>query len=111
MGEKNKKIDQALLLGENDGEARIVRLRQNEEGQRTIEIGTVKATNKMTPEEMVGREIINLKPREGFPFHDVRVIQEGTGHKGPARVTSQSYRDNWDDIFGGDEIPENVTWN
>ena len=112
MGEKKaKKIDQALILGENDGEVGIVRFRQDEEGRRSVESGTVRSTDKMTTEEMEGREIINLKKREGSPLRDVVVIREGTGHKGPARVTSQAFRDNYDSIFDSDDVPENVTWN
>lgn len=113
MSEKKaKKIDQAIILGEDKDEAQIMRLRQNEEGQRSIEVGRVKNTDSMTEEEMDGKEIINVKRREGSPLYDVEVVQEGTGHKGPARVASRAYRDGWDRIFGDDddEIPENVTW-
>jgi len=108
---KAKKVDQAILIGENDGEAKILRFRQDEEGKRRIEFGSVKATDKMTEEESEGMEMINLKDREGSPFKDVEVLREGTGHKGPARVTTQAYRDNWDAIFDNDDVPEGATWN
>lgn len=112
MSEKKaKKTDQAIVIDETEDEATLVRLRQNEEGRRSVEVGRVKKTDAMTPEELKDREIINVKKRKGSPIYDVEVIQEGTGHKGPARVATRAYRDGWDRIFGDDdEVPENVTW-
>lgn len=111
MSEKKaKKTDQAIILGKNEDELHVLRVRNDGEGSTSVEVGRIKETDSLTPEEMKDREIIKLKKRKGTPFRDVEVLQEGTGHKGPARVATQAYRDGWDRIFGDDEVPENVTW-
>ena len=116
MSEKKaKKIDQAIILDTDGDEAQIMRLRQDEEGRTSIEVGRIKETDSMTPEEMEGREVIRAKRREGTPLYDVEVVQEATGHKGPARVSTRAYRNGWDRIFGDieldDSVPDDAVWN
>jgi len=53
-----------------------------------------------------GREIVSLREeRNDDGTHDLTTLYDGTPvatHKGPARVTTNAYRDSWDRVFGKD---------
>lgn len=76
--------------------------------EERIETGELRALQEGKP--IVG-EIVTLKPRDGSPrVCDVtdsyappgaRVSHAAPlGHKGPAKVATDAYREGWDEIFG-----------
>jgi len=78
---------------------RVVRLREDR-----VELGQMADVKEGEP---IRGEVVKLKPREESPrLFDVEVVvpreelpAARTG-SGPAQVASESYRKNWDDIFG-----------
>jgi len=54
-------------------------------------------------------ELVRLRTREESPLlWDVEVVYSGdsscpTGHEGPARVSSERYRENWERVFASDK--------
>ncbi|MBS2019746.1 MAG: hypothetical protein JST00_43185 [Deltaproteobacteria bacterium] len=72
-----------------------------------IEAGELRALQEGRP---ISGEVVTLEPRKENPrVCDVRSsyvppshasTTTGAPHKGPARVSSQAYRDGWDEIFG-----------
>lgn len=79
-----------------DGEGvRVLRAREER-----IEAGELRALREGKP---VTGEIVSLEPRKDNPrVCDVKSSFTPPGaRKGPAQVASQSYRDNWDEVFGG----------
>lgn len=95
MAEPGK--DVALITGptEDNKGARIVRLKADE-----VTVGEVRALEEGKP---INGEVLKLTPREGQPnVCDVDVVMEAPKRagKGPAKVASESYRANWDKVFG-----------
>jgi hypothetical protein len=81
-----------------------------------IEAGELRALQEGRP---IAGEIVSLKPRESNPrICDVTesYAPQGTsspsdsppaqlGHKGPAKVATNAYREGWDEIFGAKPKP------
>lgn len=83
----------------------VVRQRQDR-----VEIGELREVREGKP---VMGEVVRLSQREGQErLFDVEVLYDGTKPAlrrgaGPARISSNAYRDNWDTIFGpSDEAPQ-----
>jgi hypothetical protein len=100
VGEGEKKSD-VLLVGPptGDGEGFKV-LRRREE---TLEVGELRNVKEGKP---IHGDLVKLTPREGEErLFDVDVIvpkkalAADTQRKGPAQVATDTYRDNWDQIF------------
>ena len=89
----------------------IIRVREEPDGSVMVGIGKLCDADEdvdLPP----GKEFVSMKQVGDGPIYEV-TSSSGTGHGGPARVTSPAFRDNWDGIFGGDEdddVPEGVTW-
>lgn len=68
-----------------------------------LEAAELRPLKRGTP--IMAGEIISLRERAGSPvLWDVEVVhRDGETHEGPPRVTTASYRRNWDSIFGADE--------
>jgi hypothetical protein len=66
-----------------------------------IELGEIRPMREGRP---IQGEIVRLTPRaEGSRLFDVDVLYEpprARAHAGPARVASEPFRRNWDDVFG-----------
>jgi hypothetical protein len=97
MSSVEKNDDVALITGptEDNKGARIIRLKNDE-----LSVGEVRALEEGKP---IAGEVIKLKPREGRPnVCDVDVVMEAPvrAGKGPAKVATESYRSNWDRVFG-----------
>lgn len=93
--------DVALLYARtDDGDGyRMLRAREGK-----IESGEVRPVKEGQP--IHGGELVKLKPREEAPWLcDVEVACELPTRKGtgPARVTSDAYRQNWGRIFSSSE--------
>ncbi len=107
--------DVVLLHGRTDDNEgyRAVRAREGR-----VELAEIRPARDGRP--LTGSELVRLRPRPELPLLcDVEVLfrgeapdsegtaeregqreaAAGTGHEGPARVTSRSYRENWDEIF------------
>lgn len=75
-----------------------------------VETGELRALQEGRP--IVG-EIVTLKPRDSNPrvcdvteSYAPRGAQTAQlGHKGPAKVANDAYRDGWDEIFGAKPVP------
>jgi hypothetical protein len=88
--------DVVVLAGptQDDKGARVVRFKGDE-----VSFGEVRAAEDGKP--LHGAEVVRLTPREGAPrVCDVEVLHAPPARKGPAKVTSEPYRQNWDAIFG-----------
>lgn len=97
--------DVALIHGvTEDGDLRVVRQREDR-----LEFGAVRPLREGVP---ITGEVVRLTPRKEFPLlcdvttefkaaEPARDVAEPSGvpHKGPARVASKSYRNNWDLIW------------
>ncbi len=87
----------------------ITRLRDDR-----IESGELRPLREGRP--IVG-EVVKLAPRkESDRLFDVEVLAKGAtppaeprdkGHKGPTRVTSSAFRDNWDTVFASGRSKKN----
>jgi hypothetical protein len=85
---------------------RVIRKRDD-----TIEVGEIRNVQEGRP---VHGDLVKLKPRtEHDRLFDVEVLatreemqSPALGHAGPARVTSEAYRTNWEAIFGEPDEPE-----
>jgi len=96
-----------VLLGPptaDGGGVHVIRARDER-----IETGELRALEEGRP---IHGEVVTLKPRKDNPrvcdvqesfaargAPDARAT-EARSHKGPARVSTQRYRDGWDEIFG-----------
>jgi hypothetical protein len=100
---KDKSEDVALVCGvSQDGQGLdIIRKR----GER-LEAGTVR---RLEEGKAIHGEVVRLKPRENAPFVcDVEVEVEVPARErapaaltsGPAQVATETYRKNWDAIYG-----------
>jgi hypothetical protein len=47
-----------------------------------------------------GSEIVEVIPGADPCEYELRTVHGGAGHRGPARVATATYRDNYDTIFG-----------
>ena len=110
---KNKEV--ALPIVRHKGGFTAMRFIEEEDGgRRPIGVSLLQDVDMLPEGKPITKEIIRLKKRKDSAFYDVTVLSKGLSHKGPARVTSKAYRDNWDQIFGDggeEEVPENVVWN
>lgn len=82
-----------------DGEGVHV-LRATEE---KVEAGELRALKEGKP---IHGEVLSLEPRKDNPR--VCDVRSSYRPKGPAKVNSQSYRDNWEETFGvgtSDDLP------
>lgn len=99
--EQKKSHDVVLLHGPTDdgGGLRALRSRPGR-----LELAEIRPVKKGAP--MHAGELVQLKARKGSPLlWDVDVqysAAEEQGHDGPARVTSEQYRRNWEEAFGAD---------
>jgi hypothetical protein len=97
--------DVALIHGvTEEGDLRVVRQREDR-----LEFGAVRPLREGVP---ITGEVVRLTPRKEFPLlcdvktefkpaEPTRDVAEPSAvqHKGPARVASKSYRNNWDLIW------------
>ncbi|HET9930064.1 MAG TPA: hypothetical protein VFQ35_05245 [Polyangiaceae bacterium] len=98
--------DVALIHGVTDnGDLKIVRQREGR-----LELGEVRPLREGVP---IAGEVVKLTPRKEFPLLcDVTselavapsapkqdVVEAPVGHKGPAQVATDRYRENWDLIW------------
>jgi hypothetical protein len=98
--------DVALIHGvTEEGDLRIVRQREDR-----LEFGAVRPLREGVP---ISGEVVRLTPRKEFPLlcdvkTELKVAEaarddvaepSAVAHKGPARVASKSYRNNWDLIW------------
>jgi hypothetical protein len=98
-----EKKDRALILGElpsAEGPKQVAVLRQRGEGA-PIEAGLVRPMKEGEP---ITGELVTLQPTaEGSRLCDVEVHHDARPprtHAGPSRVSTDEYRDGWDQIFG-----------
>ena len=96
-----KESSDVVVLGPptSDGEGvRVLRARE-----QRIETGELRALKDGKP---ISGEIVALEPRQDNPrVCDVKASYSATDRggdakKGPAQVATQTYRDNWDEVFG-----------
>lgn len=98
--------DVALIHGRTqDGKGlKILRRRQDR-----LEIGAIMP---LTPGKPILGEVVRLEPREESPLLcNVHVeysppAEARSTSAGPAQVASESYRENWEQIFGNREEPK-----
>ncbi len=89
-----------MLLGPptaDGGGVHVIRARDER-----IETGELRALQQGRP--IVG-DIVTLRPRESNPrvcdvTDSFSAPTAQLGHKGPAKVATNAYRDGWDEIFG-----------
>lgn len=94
--------DVAIVCGVSDDGRGIDIIRRR--GER-IETGTVRRLEQGKP---IHGEVVRLRPREQFPLIcDVEVEVPGPARQevpastsGPAQVATETYRKNWDAIYG-----------
>jgi hypothetical protein len=92
--------DVAIVCGVSDDGQGLEIIRKR--GER-LETGTVRRLEQGKP---IHGEVVRLRPREQFPMVcDVEVELAGPPQKaatlsGPAQVATDSYRKNWDAIYG-----------
>lgn len=99
-----KPEDLALIHGVTpEGEVRILRKRKDR-----LEAGALRALKEGVP---IAGEVVRLTPRPSFPLLcDVETLlasptepapsKDGLARKGPPKVSSDRYRDNWDRVWG-----------
>jgi hypothetical protein len=104
--------DVAILHGPTeDGEgARVLRLKRG-----TLYAGEVRPVREGQPIEQ--HEVVRLRPlHEHSPVCEVEVVHEPAGaqrksrSQGPARVANDTYRKNWNTIFGGQKTKRRNDW-
>jgi hypothetical protein len=103
----DKGHDVVLLHGRtDDGDGiRVIRSRPDK-----LEVGELRAAKEGKP--IMGGEMVTLHPRAESPLlydvevaHDARVpVPVPARGAGPARVSSEAYRRNWDAIFGDADV-------
>jgi hypothetical protein len=92
--------DVAIVCGVSDDGQSLDIIRKR--GER-IEAGTVRRLEQGKP---IHGEVVRLRPREQFPMIcDVEVevpsrMQPALSNSGPAQVATETYRKNWDAIYG-----------
>jgi hypothetical protein len=99
--------DVAIVCGVSDDGQGVDIIRRR--GER-IETGTVRPLEQGKP---IHGEVVRLRPREQFPMIcdvEVEVPAPGqpaasTATSGPAQVATETYRKNWDAIYGRSRKP------
>ena len=104
------KEDVVFVHGPAEGGAGLRVIRKREE---TIEVGEIRPVQEGRP---LQGDLVKLKPRkEHDRLFDVEVLlsrdelpgaKAALGHAGPAQVATDTYRSNWEAIFGPPEEPE-----
>lgn len=94
-----------VILGPKDENGNPVCIRHKPD--HTIQVGTIIPTRDGVPIHP-GSEIVKLTS-DGGPCMDVEVLYDGSSEstgttKGPAKVTTQAYRESWDRIFGSKPV-------
>lgn len=64
--------------------------------EHAIEVGAMRPHRDGEP---LGSNSFHLEERGGGEYA-VKPVFDGKAHKGPAQVSSEAYRDNWENIFG-----------
>jgi hypothetical protein len=106
----NKAEDVALVCGVSDDGRGVEVIRKR--GDR-LETGTVR---RLEPGKPIHGEVVRLRPRPHAPFLcDVEVEftppqgragrEALAANSGPAQVATESYRKNWDAVYGGGRKP------
>lgn len=104
---QKREPDVAIVCGVSDDGQSVDIIRKR--GER-IEAGTVRRLEHGKP---IHGEVVRLRPREHFPMIcDVEVEipahgqpQPATPTSGPAQVATETYRKNWDAIYGRSRKP------
>lgn len=100
--------DVAIVCGVSDDGQGVDIIRKR--GER-LEAGTVRRLEQGKP---IHGEVVRLRPRERFPMVcDVEVEMPAPGQSGgaasatgrPAQVATETYRKNWDAIYGRSKKP------
>jgi hypothetical protein len=102
--------DVAIVCGVSDDGQSVDIIRKR--GER-VEAGTVRRLEQGKP---IHGEVVRLRPREHFPMIcDVEVElpapeqpQASTVTSGPAQVATETYRKNWDAIYGRSRKPRSL---
>ena len=99
------KQDVALLAGPTEDKKgmRIVRFREE-----AVILGEVRPLDYGKP--LTG-EVIALRPRDGAPpfLRDVETVYAPPKTDGPAQVTSEAYRQNWEVVFGKEPAKPSIS--
>ncbi len=110
--------DLVFVEGTTEHGLSIVRLKSDADGEPQIEVGELRPIREGQP---LHGEVLKLTPRsENARLFDAEVLlpapsalaaggnatsdapsNKALPHKGPARVTTEAFRTNWDGIFGG----------
>jgi len=97
-----KKDEMRIIAASGDA---LLGVRSNEEGEHLTVI------RHMEEGRPLAAEVIDLKKRDDDPnLYNVKTLYK-PDHAGPARANSKAYRDNWDDIFGSAERPDDSMLN
>lgn len=104
--------DVVLVKGPTERGVSVVRVRSEEGGEDQVEVGELRPVEEGKP---IHGDVLKLTPRPEHPrVFDAEVLASAPkrrsaptaesasalAHKGPARVTTDAYRENWDGIFG-----------
>ena len=105
--------DLVFVQGQTEQGLAIVRLKTDAPGSPTLEVAELRPIREGQP---IHGEVLKLLPRPEdprlfeaevvVPSHSTAAAASATPtpalpHKGPARVTTEAFRANWDGIFGG----------
>jgi hypothetical protein len=125
-GHEKRELDVAIVCGVSDDGQGVDVIRRR--GER-LEAGTVRRLEQGKP---IHGEVVRLRPREQFPMIcDVEVEMPAPGHSSsghsppeplspgqlssgaattgrPAQVATETYRKNWDAIYGRSKKPGSV---
>jgi hypothetical protein len=106
QGSESRDPDVAIVCGVSDDGQGVDIIRRR--GER-IEAGTVRRLEQGKP---IHGEVVRLRPREHFPMIcDVEVELPApeapavTATSGPAQVATETYRKNWDAVYGRSRKP------
>jgi hypothetical protein len=107
-GHEKSDLDVAIVCGVSDDGQGVDIIRRR--GER-VEAGTVRRLEQGKP---IHGEVVRLRPREQFPMIcDVEVEMPAPGQPSeaaattgrPAQVATETYRKNWDAIYGRGKKP------
>lgn len=95
MGEKENGAPHDVIVPvlQVPGGVAVVRMRPD-----SNQIGVIRPVSD--GQDLYGREIVSLTPREDGPGYDAVTEYDGRSSPGPAMVNSRGYRDGWDRVFG-----------
>lgn len=101
-----KPDDVAVVLGpDGSGDGmRVLRVKGDPAHPDFIASGIVRP---LVPGQAVTGDLVSLSRRGASPLYDIETVAPSplkaepvtTGHAGPARVSSEAYREGWDRIF------------